>query len=289
MLLHSFGPHCDVIAEGARFYHWHISRYAADGVHVISLLFCLMLLLRDRRAQGVSLKSQALFFAVFSLRYLDLFICKQFVYLIVLKIFFWCITCSIVVLLFLGRARSDKRDTLQLPVVVVPALLATLMSDSYESVVGLLWALSQHLEGWAMLPQYIYCYRDAYQRPGHPQGLTLWYVLCLGSYRSMYGLSWFYKSFFGASIDLSRWVSTFVNLALFLDFLVFRFRGASPLFKLVLATDDELNKARAAAEGALFGRYLVTELHVEPPQAPLPPVPLAIRVGRSGPASMLEV
>lgn len=265
MKWHHFGPTCDVRKVGGRFYHWNLFRYTADGVHLVGLLFCLAVLLRVRKVEGVSFKTQGLFLLIFTFRYLNLFLCKQFLYLVLLKATFWGITFAIVVLLLLGRVQNDKRDTFPVQLVLLPVAMVTLLLASSDSVVEVLWIFSQHLEGFAMLPQYIYCYRDAGGRPGHPQGSVLLYVLCLGGYRSLYGLSWMYKYFFGY-IDISSWLSGFFNLAFFLDFLNFRFRGTSVLERTVLAVDDSLQEAKVVAEGLLFRGVLPGELHPDFPQ-----------------------
>lgn len=267
-----FAPSCNVQTIGARSYHWNPFRYAADAVHVAGVFVCLVMLLRhrqrDRRAEGVSLKTQALYLAVFSMRYLNLFFCKQFIYLVILKVTFWGTTLVIVLLLLLGQARHDKRDTCPVRLLLVPAAVVTLLLASYDSVVEVLWTFSQHLEGFAMLPQYIYCYRDAGSRPGHPRGLALLYVLCLGGYRSLYGLNWMYKYFFGY-VDLSSWLSGLLNVTLFTDFLAFRLRGFSPLSRVALAVDDGLHEAERFAAGLLFRGVLPGELRADfPQQAP---------------------
>lgn len=277
MKWHNFGPQCDVRTTGIRFYHWNFFRYTADGVHTMGLLVCLAVLLRGRsQAEGISFKTQLLFLLVYTFRYINLFICRQFLYLVVFKVAFWSVTLAIVVLLLRSHARRDRRDTCPVHFLIVPTVLATVLLTSYESVVEALWILSQHLESFAMLPQYIYCYRDARGRPGHPRGMVLMYVLSLGGYRSLYGLSWLYKYFFGY-VDVSSWLASVFNLAFFLDFLAFRFCGASMLANAAMAVDDGLREATVVAQGLVFRGALPGELQTDCPQLIAASV---VRVGR---------
>eukprot|EP00971_Amphidinium_carterae_P298156 5924403-Amphidinium_carterae.1 len=53
------------------------------------------------------------------------------------------------------------QDTCSLVVIMIPCVAASiLLAKDFTDGVGLLWAFSQFLEGFAMVPQYIFCYRD---------------------------------------------------------------------------------------------------------------------------------
>merc|ERR1712118_546507 len=87
------------------------------------------------------------------------------------------------------------------------------------------------------------------------RGDVLTYVLCLGGYRTLYGINWIYKYFFQPSyMDLSSWVSAIVNVIFFCDFLAFKVCcGGSPLSRLVLTVDEGLRDAKAFAAVSLQG------------------------------------
>jgi len=244
--LHHFGQACDVRVDvGRRQFHWNPFRYAADLVHMASLVVCFFALLRGGGGtEGVSLKTHLLFFAVFSTRYLNVFFCKQYVYLILYKLFFWLSTLLVVLVFLFRGALSDPRDTCPIPLLLFPTVVITLLFAHYHSVLEVLWIFSQHLEGFAMLPQYVYCYRDTKSERGD----VLVYVLCLGGYRMLYGLNWMYKYFASPSyVDVSSWVSGVVNVLFFADFLAFKLCRGSPLSRLCLTVDDGLRDARAFA------------------------------------------
>jgi len=247
--LHHFGPDCDIRGIAARSYHWNIFRYSADITHLAALALCLTIVLRGLSAEGVSLKTHVLFLVVFSLRYLNIFVCKQFAYLLLYKVGFWAATLVIVIVCYVRGAARDEKDTCPVQLLLFPTVLLTLLFAQYHSVFEVLWIFSQHVEGIAMLPQYVYCYRDK----GNRRGDVLTYVLCLGGYRTLYGLNWIYKYFFQPSyVDLSSWIAAVVNVIFFADFVAFKICcGTSPLSRLVLTLDDGLRDAKAQASISL--------------------------------------
>ena len=67
-----------------------------------------------------------------------------------------------------------------------------------------LWVFSEALEGVAMVPQYIFCYRDYTV----DDLLVTAVVLLLGSYRVMYVVNWGYKkSLVPGYVDAVSWAS----------------------------------------------------------------------------------
>lgn len=242
---HHYGENCDIRQTATRFYHWNPFRYAADFTHILALVLCLLVLCRDPDGLtgGVSFKSHVLFLIAFSARYINIFICRQFLYLIAYKVGFWLVTAIIVGVCISREAQQDRRDTCSVPLLVVPALIITFVFAEYHSWVEVLWIFSQHLEAFIMLPQYIYCYRDVQRRVCE---LPTLYVLALGSYRAIYGMNWLYKYFFQPSyIDMSSWVSGVFSVVFFADYLLFKACGGSALSRVTLSIDDGIRNAVA--------------------------------------------
>jgi len=236
-------------------------------MHIFALLLCLFIVTCKRNAEGVSLKTHILFLIVFSLRYLNLFFCTQFAYLVALKVGFWIATATIVTICFARKGLRDKKDTCSTWSLLVPTTIVTIVVAEYRSVVEVCWIFSQHLEGFAMIPQYVYSYRDS----ANTRRDVLIYVLCLGGYRMLYGMNWIYKYFYGF-VDLSSWISGVLNIVFFTDFLVFKVCGGSPLSRCVLAVDDGVREARHYARTvaceALQRRKLPRHLLIGCPQTP---------------------
>jgi len=107
-----------------------------------------------------------------------------------------------------------------------------------------LWIFSNYLEGLAMLPQYIYCYRDSENN----SRLVLCYVLSMGGYRTVFGLNWASRFFFMEGyLDVSSVISGVLGCVLFADYIAFKARGKSPLSQLCISMDEELRDAQDVA------------------------------------------
>ena len=113
-----------------------------------------------------------------------------------LEVLFWTCTLSIVVLFVWTGAARDKKDTCPITLLLVPTTILTLALARYTSVMELFWIFSENLEGFAMLPQYVFSMRDRADKLGHGghDCAVLTYVLTLGGYRTFYNLSWLYKA-----------------------------------------------------------------------------------------------
>merc|ERR1712232_1174795 len=117
-------------------------------------------------------------------------------------------------------------------------MTAAYLLANESSVVEVLWSFSQFLEGFAMVPQYIFCYRDRHARD---RGVIL-YVLSLGSYRVFYAANWIYKKFeMPQYSDIQSWIGGLIEICFFCDYLLSRFSGYSVLRALVLQVDQKIN------------------------------------------------
>merc|ERR1711964_570038 len=128
----------------------------------------------------------------------------QTAYLVIFKITY-IVTSMITLGLFyaLRRTWEPYKDTCNLSAILVPAFsLAILLTDEY-TVTEVLWTFSEFLEGFAMVPQYIFSYRDT----GNPDRGVLLYVLALGGYRIFYACNWIYKRVMvPAYSDVQSWM-----------------------------------------------------------------------------------
>jgi len=234
----------------------HLSvRYLGDVTHLLALGACLAALLRESGTDGVSFKTHLIFLIVFTARFLNVFFCEQQVYLVLFKVLLWSGTLKIVLLMCIRGSLGDAKDTLPIGVLLTPTIIGTLVFGRYSIqdqglVVEILWIFSTHLEAFAMLPQYVYCYRDG----ENESWLIFSYVLLMGLYRTIFGLNWTYRYLFIRDyLDVHSMISGLLGIAFFADYLLFKFRRWSPLSQLCISVDDGIRDAQEAAEEMVRG------------------------------------
>mmetsp|Transcript_142576 Transcript_142576/g.251605 ORF Transcript_142576/g.251605 Transcript_142576/m.251605 type:complete len:303 (+) Transcript_142576:123-1031(+) len=243
-----FEPLCTARHLSVRFYDWEPTRYVGDFVHLAALGLCLATVLREDGAYGVSFKAHLLFFMVFTARFLNIFFCDQPLYLIIYKVVLWTSTMNIVMIMAGRGSVMDYKDTLPLHVLLVPTMVITLVfgrysSDDHGLVAEVLWIFSNHLEGIAMLPQYIYCYRDG----DNMSRLVEAYVLAMGGYQAVFGLTWISRFILAHGyLDISSLINGALGVAFFVDYLVFKARTTSPLSDLCISMDKGIRDASDA-------------------------------------------
>jgi len=232
-------------------YSWNIFRYIGDYLHLFGVFALLATLYKNKSCQGISRSTQILYFCVFACRYLDLVDHSQTAYLVFFKLTY-IITSIIVLVIFakLDKTYERQKDTCSLAVLFIPcATAAVLMANEY-SVLEMLWSLSQFLEGFAMVPQYIFCYRD---RGAKDIGVSL-YVVSLGGYRVFYAANWIYKKVqMPAYSDIQSWTGGIIEISFFTDYLLSRFTGASLLRSMVLKVDEKINEFQDKVEMKVLG------------------------------------
>merc|ERR1719409_948002 len=129
-------------------------------------------------------------------------------------------------------------DTCSLVIIIAPCATASLLLTSEYSILEILWTFSEFVEGFAMVPQYIFCYRD---RGAKDWGVSF-YVLSLGGYRVFYALNWIYKKVMMPQYyDIHSWIGGALEIVFFIDFIVFRFTTASMLRTVALKVDEKVN------------------------------------------------
>jgi len=219
-----FEPICTERHLSVRHYTWDAFKYVGDVSHLLALALCIGVVLRENGTEGVSFKTHLLFLIVFTCRFSNVFFCEQSIYLVLYKVLLWTGTLKIVIFMWALGSRNDHRDTLPLAVVVLPTFVFALVFGVYSMqdhglIIELLWIFSIYLESVAMLPQYIYCYRDS----ENTCPLVSSYVLTMGGYRMVFGLSWLYHYLvMPYYLDVSSLVSGILGIVFFCDYLLFK-------------------------------------------------------------------
>lgn len=250
-----FEPICTERHLSVRHYTWDAFRYVGDVSHLLALALCIAVVLRETGTEGVSFKTHLLFFIVFSCRFLNILYCEQSIYLVLYKVLLWTGTLKIVILMWALGSVQDKRDTLPLSIVLVPTFIMTLVFGVYSVqdqglMVEFLWIFSMYLESIAMLPQYIYCYRDS----DNACPLVSCYVLTMGGYRMVFGLSWAYQYLtMPYYLDMSSLISGMLGIIFFCDYLLFKVANRSTLSNLCISVDDTIREAEEAARDMVSG------------------------------------
>lgn len=240
----------DAILVGG--YSWNVFRYVGDYLHLIGILILFFTIAKTKSLNGFSLKTQALYFLIFCTRYLDLFDHRQAKYLVFFKItYILCGACSLILFWRLYSTYEKSKDTCSMAVILGPCLIASLLLTTEFSVLEICWTFSEFLEGFSMVPQYIFSYRDG---SNSDKGNVL-FIFCLGAYRVFYAMNWIYKKIFVPHYsDIQSWIGGIVEILFFLDFLNYRLRGNSILRSMVLRVDDKINEVQEVVEFKVLGR-----------------------------------
>jgi ER lumen protein retaining receptor len=240
---------------------WNIFRYIGDYLHLFGVFMLLGTLIKNRSCQGISKSTQILYFLIFICRYLDLVDHSQTAYLVFFKVTY-ILTSIIVLLIFwkLHHTYERQKDTCSLAVILVPCFTASILLSNEISFMEMLWTFSQFLEGFAMVPQYIFCYRD---RLARDVGVGL-YVMSLGGYRVFYAANWIYKKIqMPHYSDIQSWIGGVIEICFFTDYILSRFTGYSLLRAMVLKVDEKINEFQEQVEMKVFrkkgGRTFQTE------------------------------
>jgi len=232
-------------------YSWNIFRYVGDYLHLTGILVLLITIAKNKSVAGISRSTQIMYFLVFVTRYLDLFDHSQTAYLVFFKLTY--IATSIIVLVLfwqLDMTYERRHDTCNLSVIILPCAIAAIVLTNEYSMLEVLWTFSEFIEGFAMVPQYIFCYRE---RVGRDWGNSL-YVISLGGYRVFYALNWIYKKIqMPHYSDIQSWIGGIIEIMFFLDFLNFRFTGNSMLRSMVLTVDSKINEISDKVEMKVLG------------------------------------
>jgi len=172
------------------------------------------------------------------------------------------ITSVLVLFLFskLDPSYERRNDTCRLSVIVFPCAVASIFFTSTYSILEILWTFSEFIEGFAMVPQYVFCYREKGQ---HDWGTSL-YVISTGGYRVFYALNWIYKKIQVPQYsDIQSWIGGVIEILFFVDFLAYRFTGNSGLRTIVLGVDTKINEISDKVEQKVLGASSSQRLDLE--------------------------
>lgn len=242
-------------------YSWNIFRYVGDYLHLFGILVLLVTIAKNKSVSGISKSTQILYFMCFITRYLDLFDHTQTAYLVFFKLTY--IGTSVVVLVLftqLSKTYERMNDTCNLAVIIFPCALAALLLTNEYTLLEVLWTFSEFIEGFAMVPQYIFCYRE---RGTRDWGTSL-YVISLGGYRVFYALNWIYKKIqMPQYSDMQSWIGGIIEIMFFIDFLNYRFTGNSFLRSMVLTVDTKINEISDKVEMKVLGTSSISRMDTE--------------------------
>merc|ERR1719410_378538 len=242
-------------------YSWNVFRYVGDYLHLAGIAALLGTIAKNQSVAGISRSTQILYFMVFITRYLDLFDHSQTSYLVFFKLTYIG-TSTIVLILFwhLDKTYERKFDTCNLAVIIVPCAILSLILTNEYSALEILWTFSEFIEGFAMVPQYIFCYRE---RLGKDWGTSL-YVVALGGYRVFYAFNWIYKKIqMPHYSDVQSWIGGIIEIIFFIDFLNYRFTGNSMLRYMVLTVDTKINEISDKVELKVLGTSRTERVETE--------------------------
>jgi ER lumen protein retaining receptor len=242
--------HASHMAQLTR-HSWNIFRYIGDYLHLGGVIMLMFTLWKNRSCQGISRSTQLLYLIVFCTRYLDLLDRSQTPYLVFFKVTY--IATSLISLFAfwkLDKTYEHLKDTCNLAVIFVPCIAATMLYADDYAILDVLWTFSQFLEGFAMVPQYIFCYRDPTNKDF---GVRL-YVLMMGGYRVFYAANWIYKKIQMPNYsDVHSWVGGTIKIAFFVDYILSQTTGFSLLRAMVLKVDENINDISNSIEVKVLG------------------------------------
>nr|PIL97740.1 putative KDEL endoplasmic reticulum proteinretention receptor 2 (KDELR2) [Toxoplasma gondii COUG] len=259
-----------------------------EYLHCASYVLLLDLIITNRGLKGLSVKTQICFLFVHWFRYFDSFFSTHpNHWIFALKVFYMVVSALLVIsLVCLRNSWERRKDTCSLLVLFSISLLLGgvnfVVDDMWpdsgsERALHLFWIVSHYLQGFAMLPQFVFCYRD----PDNKDSLLTAYVLVLGSYRLAYAINWieraYKENFFYVSGPLGLSI-----LILFLgDFVIFKLKSKSLISSFVLRIDDTIDASQQPLLQAVYGnnydRLSLAEASQQLGSARIPPIEIDLQ------------
>jgi len=209
---------------------FNLFRLAGDFLHLASFGFLLFQLHSTKSCEGISLRTQCMYLAVFLCRYVDIFWNFISLYNSVMKLLFIGTTGYILYMMQteLKSKQTPELESTKALAVIVPgcAVLALLLNDHsaacsshlFDCSISFLWAFSIYMEAVAIIPQLMLLKRKKIVK-----NITGNYIFCLGAYRSLYLLNWFYRYWVDPISPSEFFIKVFagiVQTAIFFNFFV---------------------------------------------------------------------
>jgi len=211
-------------------------------MHLCSIFIILLKVLSQKNCKGISLKTQFLYFLVFTTRYVDLFYNFSSIYNYIMKIVF--IFTSFLVCYFMKfkspykDTYDKKNDNFGILYIIIPCLLVAVLTCYFNAELyftEILWTFSIYLESIAIIPQIIVVQTIAKTKGGWVENLTSHYVFTLGSYRALYIANWIYRfatePFYR---DWIPWISGVVQTIIYCDFFYYYIKARTTGEKMTL-------------------------------------------------------
>jgi len=237
-------------------YTWNGFRYVGDFLHLFGVIAFFVAVYRNKKMTGFSKKTQILYLIVFCTRYLDLFdrinlSSAAWWYLTFFKLTYLGTSVLALSFYYTKPGYEPLKDSMALvPIFSLCGLLALILTDHY-AITEILWTLSEFLEGFAMVPQYVFSYRDEANEDVYVPS----YICFIGSYRVFYALNWIYKKLYVRRYsDYQSWIGGCFEIVFFLDFLFYRILKVSFLRTAVLSVDDKVNDMEEIIEAKILGK-----------------------------------
>lgn len=232
-------------------FSWNIFRYFGDIVHLAGVLILLGTIKKNASVTGLSLRTAMVYAVLFTCRYLDLFTHKQPLYLVFFKASY-LITAYIMVYYFGKYFHTFERskDTVNIAIIFGCCFLAAWFTNGGTGLVQTFWIYSQYLEAFALVPQYVFCYRD----PTNRDFGRVAFIMCIGIYRCCYAANWIYKkvnvSYYS---DVHSWLGGIFEILFFFDYLMHHCGGVSILKTFVLGVDNTMRNVSDRIEYKVLG------------------------------------
>ncbi|PQE12881.1 ER lumen retaining receptor protein [Rutstroemia sp. NJR-2017a BBW] len=194
----------------------NLFRIAGDFSHLISILILLHKMYNMNSCSGISFKTQALYFFVYTTRYLDIFwTFTESYYNTTFKILFLVSSgYTIYKMTTSWKPTHDPNlDTFRVGYLLGGALLLAALFPYEWTFSEILWAFSIWLESVAILPQLFLL-----QRTGEAETITANYLFALGLYRTLYIPNWLWRYFAEGHFDPISVIAGVIQTILYSDF-----------------------------------------------------------------------
>mmetsp|Transcript_24053 Transcript_24053/g.67552 ORF Transcript_24053/g.67552 Transcript_24053/m.67552 type:complete len:298 (+) Transcript_24053:74-967(+) len=247
---------------GTPMVNWNIFRLIGDYLHLGGMLFGIFVVFGTKSLEGFSRKTQILYEVVYVARYLDIFVEHQSTYLFFFKTTYITLTALMILsFTWFPHTYNANADSCNLLAILIPALVVAYLTSHGTGSLEEMWTLSEFVEPFALVPQYIVCYRWSTLRPA-----AVVYVLALGGYRLFYVCNWIYKRYMwhSAYVDYVSWCGGLLECVIFIDFVlriskrqeVLGALGASPVGRALLSADDGAGRLAEKIELKALGRRI---------------------------------
>ncbi|KAK3905793.1 ER lumen protein retaining receptor-domain-containing protein [Staphylotrichum tortipilum] len=201
---------------------WTVFRVAADLSHITAKCILIFSIHRNRSSEGVSLLTQLFYALVFVTRYTDLFR-ESYAWNYFFKVFYILSSFYTIAIMRFVYPRTREREVawklsaliLVMCMIISPFVMLIFDPSEWWGFQEWLWVFSQVLESVCVLPQLLLL-----RQTTTPTVITSFYIVFLGSYRTLYLLNWILKEL-DTNMKKPNPVSVIfgiVQTALYLDF-----------------------------------------------------------------------